>query len=107
MLKKKLSLILILAASVYITACCSCGAQGDNTVKGYITIVGNEPFAKLAIMLEDNKTFILKCEKDLEDELWKQQGNYFIIEFSESKVEIGEPVLIVEKATPLNQSTTK
>jgi hypothetical protein len=106
MLKKKL-IITALILSVYLTACCSNKAQTEKTVKGYITVVGHEPFAKLAVKLADNKIFILKCEKDLEAKLLKQQGNSYIIEYSEIKDEIEGHVLIVEKAIPLSNETTK
>ena len=104
MLKKKLSLILILAASVYITACCSCGAGEDNVVKGTIVSVGHEPFTKVGLRITDDKIYTLKCSKELEKELLQNQGNLYAIQFSESITEEGLPVLVVEKATPIKET---
>ena len=81
--------------------CCSCGSNGENIVKGKITVIGNEPFARLAIRVENNKAYLLECEKELQDKLINRQGNYYAIQFSGSKVENGIPVLIVEEAIPI------
>ncbi|GEM_PF-1483552 len=90
---------------VFVNACCSCGGEikNENTVKGYITMVGNEPFARLAVMVDTNKVYLLECEKDLKEELMKNQGRYYTIEFKANKYEHEIPVLIVEKAVPLNE----
>ncbi len=103
---RKLVPLFFLLISIGFAACCSCGGE-NNTVKGIITIVGNEPFTKLAVKLENNKNYILDCSEELKQELWKQQGNYYAIQFSESKMVDGLPVLVVEKAIQLNQNTNK
>ena len=99
---KKFSLLFFIFISIGITACCSCGGEKDNIVKGFITIIGNEPFSKLGIKLENNKNYLLECSDELKKELWNRQGFYYAVEFSESKIENGVPVLVVKKAIPLN-----
>ncbi len=83
-----------------IASCCGCRKIGaeENIVKGYITVVGNEPFSKLALKTNDDKVYILKCNKEMEDFLYRQQGNYYLIYFSNSKIEMDVPVITVEKA---------
>lgn len=100
--------IIIIAASIIlsfsISSCSSCRkATGENIVKGYITVVGNEPFAKLAIKTDDDKVYILNCDKELEKELYKQQGNYYSVSYKESKIEMEVPVITVEKAIPIEK----
>ncbi len=87
----------------FLYGCCSCGSDigENNVVKGYIAVVGNEPFTRLAVMVDKNKVYLLECDKELKDELMKNQGNYYAIQFKDSKYEHEMPVLIVEKATPL------
>ncbi len=99
-----------LLGAFYFAACSykygDAGSQ-SNAVKGFIVVVGNEPFTKLAIKLDNGKNYLLDCSEELKKELWKQQGNYYTVQFSKSRMEGGVPVLVVEKVTPLNQNTNK
>lgn len=101
-----LPLFLIVASFILYTACsCKCSKAGDkeNTIKGYITVVDNEPFTKLAINTDDNKIYLLQCSKELSDQLWKQQGTYFYVTYSELKELEGIKTLVVEKVIPLTK----
>jgi len=103
-----LPLFLIVAAFTLHTACsCNCGKTDDteNTIKGYITIVGNEPFTKLAIRTDDNKTYVLQVSKELKNELLKRQGNYYYIKYGDLREENGISTIVVEKIIPLNNET--
>lgn len=93
----------VMVTSFY--SCCNCGKNLDdsNTVKGVITVVGNEPFTRLAIQTDDDKTYILKCSKELRDELWKHQGSYYVIQYGDIRKEEGMNVLIVEKVIPIKK----
>ncbi len=96
-------LFVLLMISFY--ACCNCGSNLDdsNTVKGFITVIGNEPFTKLAIRTDDNKIYVLQVSKELKDELWKKQGNYYYIKFGDRREEEGVSILVVEKLIPFNK----
>lgn len=97
-----LPLFLIVAAFALSTACsCKCGKE--SFIKGYITVVDNEPFTKLAIKTDDNKIYLLQCSKELSDQLWKQQGTYFYVTYSELKELEGIKTLVVEKVIPLTK----
>lgn len=97
-----LPLFLIVAAFALSTACsCNCGKE--NTIRGYITVVGNEPFTKLAINTDDNKIYLLQCSKELSDQLWKQQGTYFYVTYNELRELEGESTIVVEKVVPLTK----
>lgn len=101
---KKSFILFLLFTAVFISACCNCGkSDEERTVKGVITVVGNEPFAKLAIRLDNDDAFVLQCTKELEKELMGKQGSHYSILYYESKTVEGVPVLVVAKALPLNQ----
>ncbi|MCX7798696.1 MAG: hypothetical protein N2249_08755 [Melioribacter sp.] len=104
-IKKILLGIFIIFIPVIFSSCCSCKKIGleENFIKGYITVVGNEPFAKLAIKTDNDKLFILECDNELEKELYKQQGNYFYIQFSETKTVMDMPVIKVINAIPIRK----
>ena len=99
-------LLSLILSAVYISACsCNCGKSSaeSNTVHGYIAVVGNEPFTKLAIQTDDNKTYILQCSKELHDELWKHQGGFYEVQYGDSRNEDGVPVIVVEKVIPIKR----
>jgi len=108
-IKMKLKNILLITAfgilPLIISSCCGCKkiSAEEKIVKGYITVVGNEPFSKLAVKTNDDKVYILKCNKEMEDFLYRQQGNYYLIYFSDSKIEMDIPVITVEKAMPVEK----
>jgi hypothetical protein len=99
-------LSIVLLTFFLLSGCCNCGntAKEDNSVQGIITIIGNVPFTKLAIRTKDEKVFVLKCSKELKDELWKNQGNLYLIKFGDQREEEGMQTLIVEKVIPLNKN---
>lgn len=64
---------------MFLSGCCNCNNTDKNLIKGYITVIGNEPFTQLAIVNDKSEVFILECEEGQKNELWKRQGDYFII----------------------------
>jgi len=100
---KKLFLIVFIISAFYLISCCSSSAQEGNTVKGAIAVVGNEPFTRLAIIVDDSKVYVLDCSEELKKELLKKQGRQYAIQFSESRKELGSEVITVEKAVPLDK----
>ncbi len=81
---------------------CGCGSSNqDNVVKGYIAVVGNEPFTKLAIQSDDNKTYILQCSDELHKELMQHQGSRYYIQYGDSRKEGDRTILVVEKVIPI------
>ncbi len=101
----KLILFAVLILELIILSGCSSNKMNmdKNTIKGYITVVRNEPFARLAIKTSDNKVYILECDNNLEKELYNQQGNYFINKYSERKIEMNITVIKVEEAIKLEK----
>ncbi|MCX7875433.1 MAG: hypothetical protein N2321_04600 [Melioribacteraceae bacterium] len=93
---KKLLLIFLIVNSFLLSSCCNCGNE-KNLIKGYITVIGNEPFTKLAIN-DGKKLFGIKCEKELYNKLMKEQGNYYVLEFDDAFQEDGVKYLNVINA---------
>ena len=105
MIFKKIFLFIVFLFGVtYFAACsCNCGESVfiGNFVEGYIAAVGNDPFMRLAIKTDDGEIYILQCSKELENELSKKQGNYYLITFGNMREKDGLKVLIVNKAIPI------
>jgi hypothetical protein len=103
--RNKIKILVIIAIISYIQFGCSCGCGKNNSeeryVKGYITVVGNEPFTKLAVKTEDGKVYILKCSKELENDLIKKQGGFYYIQYTNTEQQEGVSVIEVEKAIPV------
>ncbi len=100
---KKLIPIVLIIFTFCLTSGCSSSAQEENTIKGKIAVVGNEPFTRLAIIVDDNKVYVLDCREELKKELLKKQGQQYAIQFSGSRKELGSEVITVEKAIPLDE----
>ncbi|MEW6701133.1 MAG: hypothetical protein AB1298_00295 [Bacteroidota bacterium] len=90
-----------------INACSSTkeAAEKKQTLKGKIIVIGNEPFTKLALQLDNEKVYLLKCKDDLEKKLWRNQGIIYSIDYSKEGIDGDLPFLIVEDATPVVQNT--
>lgn len=99
---KKITFVLIVVLVFISTSCCNCNNE-KNLIKGYITVIGNEPFTKLAIN-DGKKLFGLKCNKELYEKLMKEQGNYYVLEFDDAINEDGISFLNVINAMKINQS---
>ncbi|MEW6652355.1 MAG: hypothetical protein AB1394_02685 [Bacteroidota bacterium] len=105
-LQKMLLIIYVVVSAFYLNACrCPCNKMESGTIKGFITVIGNEPFTNLALKTKDGKFYILKSSKELNAELNKQQGSYYLIHYGEKRTEENNDVLIVEKAIPIKNNS--
>jgi hypothetical protein len=97
---------ILIFAALFSTGCsCGCGNTEKNTVKGFITVIGNEPFTKLAVKTDNGKFFVLKGSKELNAELNQKQGSYYVIQYGDLRTEDGNEVLIVERAIPVKNES--
>ncbi|MBM4171884.1 MAG: hypothetical protein FJ214_08460 [Ignavibacteria bacterium] len=101
--KKSIVFLMLLIIPFIFISCCNCGSENETYLNGKIVVVGNEPFAKLALEIENNKLYILEGDELIIKELWKQQGNNYSVMYKQSRVESGLPILVIEKALPLSQ----
>lgn len=101
--KMQILFLTFLSLSIFISGCYSSGEgnRSANVVKGTITVIGNEPFTQLAVRTDNDKVYVLQCSKELKEELLKQQGNYYYIQFGGTLEKSGTTTLIVEKVIPI------
>jgi hypothetical protein len=101
---KKILLLLFLILISFLQFACSCGCGKNSSeekyIKGYITVVGNEPFIHLAVKTDEGENIILQCSKELENDLMKKQGTYYYIIYGSIKKENNVSTVIVEKVIP-------
>ena len=66
---------LLLAMSIY-TGCASSKTVFDTPQKivGEIVVIGNEPFTKLAVRVQDGKTYLINCSEGIRKSLLSHQG---------------------------------
>jgi hypothetical protein len=96
-MKKILSLII----GFLIFASCSSSdftADSSGVITGKVFRVGNEPFTKLGLQVENAKMYILSCDKETESLLTKNQGQDFSITFKGTEKSIEGITLKVTKA---------
>lgn len=80
---------------------CSSAIPIQNPVVGIIQVVGNEPFTRLAVNLNDKDVYFLECTKEVQAELMKNQQKIYEIDYSEVKKSNKEITLVVTKAIPI------
>ncbi len=104
---RKMILVFIISITALINNACSCccGKSEENTIKGFISVIGNDPFTKLAIKTDEGKFIILKSSKEMNEELNKKQGSYYLIHFSKKITDENNDVVIVEKAIPIKNDS--
>lgn len=84
--------------SLGILSSCSSSLAIQNPVVGIVQVVGNEPFTKLAVNLNDKDIYFLECTKEVQAELLKNQGRVYEIIYSDLKKTDEGITLVVEKA---------
>ena len=99
-LKNLAIFIFFMAAAIYFHGCSSKVMIQEPCI-GVITIVGNDPFTKLAINVNDKDVYLLECSDALKKELWKNQGRIYQIIYSEVKKTEAGISLVVQKAISL------
>lgn len=64
-------LLVLLSAVLF----CSFSKNNNKTIKGYIHVYGNDPFAFIGIETTDNKKYAISASEEEISKLWKSQGN--------------------------------
>ena len=74
-MKKNIKIIILLAAILLSNILlCSYSRNSIKTVKGYITVYGNEPFTYIGIKTQNNKELKIVAADEEEKELRNSQG---------------------------------
>ena len=61
--------------------------MNKNFIIGQITVIGNEPFTELGVIVDDTTVFVLDCNKEIKEKLLKNQGENYKI-FIEDNIEL-------------------
>ncbi len=91
---------LIILTAFYFTGCSS-AVSIQNPVVGIVQIVGNEPFTKLAVNINDKDVYLLDCTKEMQAELIKNQNRVYEIIYSDVKKTDEGIILVVKQAIPI------
>lgn len=91
----------VIAISCCYIAGCSSARAIQNPVIGIIRAVGNEPFTRLAVNINDKDVYLLECTKEVQAELLKNQQKVYQIIYSEVKESEEGITLVVNKAIQL------
>lgn len=72
---------------IALISCTSSKECGDNEkeIKGISTVVGNEPFARQAIINDKNDVYIYTASDSIKTLLYENQGHYFNIKYVDVK----------------------
>ena len=101
---KKLIIVLTSLILILIFSCSDKrignSTDSNSTIEGRIVKVGNEPFTKLAIQINDTTIYLLDCKDELADSLSNKQGEMYKVYFNKKiETELGTKVIVtnVEK----------
>ncbi len=105
---KKTILAVVCAVLPALTGCSGADVLERQQVVGVIHVVGNEPFAKLALILPDGRVVRIKPASSLQTVLMSNQGKRARVVLGSADSTSGDPVYSVEKgellpAAPENQ----
>ncbi len=70
---KKILIPVFLLLSVFLFS--SFSRNNIKTVRGYVQVYGNDPFAYLGIITDDEKEYAIIAEEEEISKLWKTQGS--------------------------------
>lgn len=94
---KIFDLFSLLILVIFLMSCSSPDKKGEETkaeaktevqlseISGKVIVVGNEPFTKVAILVDDTTSYILNCSKEIEKELRSKQGDTIKVTYGTKK----------------------
>jgi len=103
-MKNNIFMVLLFSAVILfagIFSGCSSSIAIQNPVVGIVQMVGNDPFIKLAVNINNKDIYFLECTKELQAELIKNQNRVFEIVYSDVKKTSEGITLVVEKAVQI------
>ncbi|KUO60998.1 hypothetical protein APF79_12630 [bacterium BRH_c32] len=87
---------------VLINTGCSCNCGEKETLKGMVVVVGNEPFTKPALKLDDGTIFIIEGSEEIVSELLNNQGVKYAVTLGTFRDGPDGKILVVEQAEKLD-----
>lgn len=102
-------LVMLIFASLIVISCLSCKQEeiklsknsssiaftDSLTFVGQLTKVGNEPFTKLGLIVNDSTVYVLECDENIANKLIDLQGNSVRV-FAKDKIisELGTKIVV-------------
>jgi len=96
--------VVVLILNGFFILSCSSTQQSipqKQTITGKIRVIGNAPFAKLAIENEEGQIFVLDCTKEMETTLLQHQGQFVKIQADSAKKTLEGTIVKVVHAEAL------
>jgi hypothetical protein len=89
---------------MYPTGCSTSELSNDTmrTVVGRVQVIGNEPFTKIAVEMENKQVYILECTKEVRAMLLGSQGQLVRVHFRSMKNIPEGKAVEVSEAEPLS-----
>ena len=83
--------------------CSSKGEEGTHRMAGTVQMVGNEPFARLALQTDDGQSYYLQCDSMTTQTLRQNQGKRFTVVYRAIEDLPDGKQMTVLKADPVTQ----
>lgn len=81
---------------------CSATSQNNGSVKGEIVVVGEGNNSQIALKSDDNNYYVLECNKEIFNELIRNQGAIYLIAFDEIKEGYKAKTIVVKEIKRMN-----
>ncbi len=94
----RIALLFPLAMSLFIFGCRSTqvSLQEEGELQGKVYVLGNDPFTKVALALDDRNSVVLLCQSDVEHYLRSHQGERARVSYKgTSQVPEGQAVQVI------------
>ncbi|MFA7288548.1 MAG: hypothetical protein WC055_06670 [Melioribacteraceae bacterium] len=104
-MRKIIFALLFLSIIVLNNTGCSCHCGDKETLKGMVIVVGNEPFAKPALKLDDGTIFIVEGSEEIVKELLNNQGAKYAVTLGTFRDSPEGKILVIEQAEKLDKET--
>ncbi|MCK9280834.1 MAG: hypothetical protein M0P71_09445 [Melioribacteraceae bacterium] len=101
-MRKIILALIFLSVIVFVSTGCSCNCGDKETLKGMVVVIGNDPFTKPALKLDDGTIFIIEGSEEIVSELLNNQGVKYAVTLGTFRDGPDGKILVVEQAEKLD-----
>lgn len=103
--------ILVISIGVFLVVFgCSSDKEtqsGHKEIKGVSTMVGNEPFSRIAIIVSPHNVYVINGSTEIKQNLIGHQGMYFNVKYTQIKDSANVHIIDAYEATLSNNRKSK